>query len=140
MKARTDELEQEVLEMLLAGTDPVLETLRQQLTLSAGKPREMSGAGFFRDFQPQKEARRLTDAPSFSFGDVMAEIEGLAFGAGFVLHVREGLIDFLEGYSYEEPWPANVVNYKLSYINGPTRDLNALRATRGWPSGSERAP
>ena len=96
--------------MLLAGTDPVLETLRQQLKLSARKPREMSGAGFFRDFQLQKEAPRLTGAPSFSFGDVMAEIEGLAFGAGFVLHVREGLIAVMEGYSYEEPWPAIVMD------------------------------
>jgi hypothetical protein len=42
MTDRADELEQEVLEMLLAGTDPVLETLRQQLKLSAHKPREMA--------------------------------------------------------------------------------------------------
>jgi hypothetical protein len=39
-----------------------------------------------------------------ALGDVTATIEGLEHGAGFVLFVQDGVLDVLEGFSYDEPW------------------------------------
>lgn len=55
-----------------------------------------------------------------------AEIGGLQNGAGFVLHLREGVMDYLEGYSYDEPWPPVVEAFSVSYIGDIQRDLAAL--------------
>ncbi|HSU05754.1 MAG TPA: hypothetical protein VLI93_09290, partial [Acetobacteraceae bacterium] len=64
------------------------------------------------------ETERLKSHPTFSFGDIQAMIPGLTFGAGFVLHVRNGAIEFLEGYSYEEPWPESVSGFVLRADEG----------------------
>lgn len=122
--------------MLLDGDDPILTGLRTQCQVVKRKPRELTGVGFFSYFEfSGPVSSRIGDA-SFSFGDVAAEIDRLQFGAGFVLHVRGGFMTFLEGYSFEEPWPGTVTAYKLSYVNGPARDYRALRAIPGWPRQS----
>ena len=87
-----DRLEAEVLTMLMDGDDPVIHTLRCQSKLAARRPREISGVGFFTSFEIPPDAPRIEGAPSFSFGDVHAEIEGLTNGAGFVLFVENGAL------------------------------------------------
>jgi hypothetical protein len=125
---------QQVLQMLLAGDDPVLAILRSQLEVAKRRPPEYTGVGFFIDFDVPQEATRLPGNPSFAFGDVIAEMEGLQHGAGFELFIEDGTLAMLEGYTYDEPWPEKVSTYKLQYIGGETRDLTALRRTPGWPS------
>src|SRR4051794_2496951 len=112
MKDNIQQLEDELLGMLLGGNDPVLATLRRQLESAKRKPRELTGAGFFTYFDVPETAPRLQGNPSFSFGGVKAEIEGLQHGAGFVLFVRNGILSFLEGYSFDEPWPPFIESYK----------------------------
>jgi len=34
-------------------------------------------------------------------------------GPEFVLFLDNGLLDFLEGYSYEESWPAQITLFKV---------------------------
>jgi hypothetical protein len=50
---------------------------------------------------------------------VNATIDGLAHGAGFVLFVRGGRIETLEGFSYDEPWPPRVERFLLAYVQEP---------------------
>jgi hypothetical protein len=52
----------------------------------------------------------------------LGEMQGLVHGAGFVLFVRDGRIDTLEGFSYDEPWPQQVSKFNLKYQREP-RDL-----------------
>ena len=108
MNSQQDALERDVMSMLLAGSDPTLETLAAQFRLAQTAKRENTGTGFFTEFLLPPDAPKVAGEKSFSFGDVDAEIDGLQFGAGFVLHVRNGTINCLEGYSYEEPWPAGI--------------------------------
>lgn len=119
-------MERKVMEMLLAGDDPVLQILREQYRMAEAIEREKTGVGFHVTFTITPGVRRLDDKKSLHFGDVKGDIEGLEFGAGFVLHVRDGAIDQLEGYSYGEPWPVHVESFSISYIEGERRDLNAL--------------
>jgi hypothetical protein len=127
------QLEQEVLALLLDGADPVLATLRDQVRVATLKERRFTGVGFFSNYHVPDSAQRIAGNPSIRFGDVHAEIHGLAYGAGFVLFVDNGVITMLEGYTYDDPWPETISGYKLSYINDKPRDWAALRATPGWP-------
>ena len=130
MGTELNRLEREVMEMLLAGDDPTLRTLAEQFRSVVITGRDLSGAGFFTKFVISSGTPRLPGSRSFSFGDVHAQIAGLAHGAGFVLHVRNGAIDCLEGYSYDEPWPTNADVFQLKYGPGESRDWAALRRER----------
>jgi hypothetical protein len=133
MEGDVEQLEQQIMRMLLGGDDPVLITLRSQLEVAKRKAREMSGVGFFARFDVPGEAPRLPGNPSIRFGDVIAEMEGLRHGAGFVLFIDNGVLAMLEGFTYDEPWPQDISTYKLKYAGEGTRDLAALRKTPGWP-------
>jgi hypothetical protein len=136
MQTKLQEFDKAVVAMLLAGDDPVLQVLREQVRLVANVRRELSGAGFFAYFELPREAPRIEGSPSFQIGDLCADVERLEYGAGFVLFVRNGAIDVLEGFSYEEPWPDQIGTYTLKYTTGLRRDLSALRALPGWPDGT----
>jgi hypothetical protein len=111
------QLEQAVMTMLLDGNDPTLNILRQQYHLATIASRELSGAGFFLNFSIPSHAPRLPANASLQLGNVIAKIDGLRHGAGFVLFINHGILDFLEGYSYNEPWSATITNFHLSYTD-----------------------
>lgn len=123
------ELERAVLTKLLAGEHPLLERLRNQLSNCQVSRRELTGAGFYAYLD-------VGDAPAaddvnLRFGDVIAEIEGMAHGAGFVLYVEHGRLSMLEGYGYDDPWPSTITAYTLKYSAGEERDWAALRKVLG---------
>lgn len=116
-----------LMEMLLAGDNPVLQTLRCQLRGSRVKSRELTGCGFFTYFGVDRSAAMAVSGhPSLRISDVDAVIPGLEHGAGFVLFVEDGYLDNLEGYSYDELWPTeDITAFKLRYTGG-VRDLGTL--------------
>ena len=119
------DFETAVLRKLLSGDHPVLALLQRQLEVCRCTKREATGVGFYTDLDvstytgPQPEL-------DLKFGDVVAEIDGLQQGAGFVLYVEAGLLAMLEGYTYGEPWPDRIESFKLSYDGGEERDVKAL--------------
>ena len=113
-----NEFEAAVLEKLLAGDSPALVVLRAQAQAARLSSREYTGAGFFLSFDVPADAPTVA-AKDFHFGDVDAVVDGLRHGAGFVLFVRGGRLDVLEGYSYEEPWPKEISGFKLTYQREP---------------------
>jgi hypothetical protein len=113
-----NDLERAVLEKLLAGDHPTLVALRAQAEAGRLAGREHTGVGFYCSFEVPP------DVPSagprdFEVDDVIGELQGLAHGAGFVLFVRDGRIDTLEGFSYDEPWPQQVSKFNLTYQRDP---------------------
>ena len=121
-------LEAEVMNKLLSGDHRVLESLRGQLANAKVSRRELSGAGFYVHFALDKSVvPRATQADTLRLGDVVATIEGLAHGAGFVLFVNDGYLDFLEGYSFDEPWPERVRGFSTRYVTGDERDMRVLK-------------
>jgi hypothetical protein len=119
------ELETAVLEKLLSGEHPVLRILRQQMNRAVLARRTLSGAGFYAELSVPPDAPRLSNGGDFSLGDVDANIDGLRYGAGFVLFVKDGYLSALEGYSYGEPWPEEIRAFNLEY-EAVDRDLSAL--------------
>jgi hypothetical protein len=131
--------EQEVLSKLLEGDDDVLCELRVQLAHATITSRKMTGVGFFLDFSIPEHLGRLTDhyaniKPNFCFGDVGAQLDGLKYGAGFLLWITDGRLDSLEGYSYEGPWPPSIKRFQLHYFSEP-RDVHTLR--ENWLRGTD---
>jgi hypothetical protein len=127
MSELTD-LERAVLCKLLDGEDENLAALRRQLEIATVESRDMTGVGFYTKLVVRNGSHRLSDRRSAIFGDVIAEIRGLRNGAGFLLFVTEGLLDILEGYSTDEPWPKEITSFKLRYERPGERDLDGLRS------------
>ena len=132
MKNKFSNLEIAVMKALLMGEDHVLKILSSQFKNAVLKERKMTGTGFFVNFEFPSTVLKLTPSKTFRFGDVGANISGLLNGAGFLLFVKDGLIDSLEGYSYEEPWPNNTDKFEIFYISdgkpSVNRDLNRTKS------------
>ncbi|HOA53256.1 MAG TPA: hypothetical protein PKI05_13460 [Thermogutta sp.] len=129
-------LERAVMEMLLAGDHPVLAVLRAQFDRAKVAQSEFSGVGFFTHFEVPPDVPRLRGRKSFELGDVHADIPGLSVGVGFILFIREGAIDFLEGFTYgDDRWHDKIEQYTLCYekniggtvVPAAERDWESLR-------------
>jgi hypothetical protein len=120
-----DDLEVEVLEMLVAGDAPSMRRLQGQVAVCRVRERERSGAGFFTKLRVDPSKVEPIDVGPARLGDVVAEIEGLQHGAGFILWIAQGYLDMLEAYSFDEPWPDEVGRFSLAYTEEP-RDLTIL--------------
>jgi hypothetical protein len=114
--------ERSVLNKMLAGSHPVLVSLRHQAMEVRLAGREFSGTGFFCRFCADRLAR--VSVADFEIDDVEAEVDGLERGIGFVLFIREGHVRELEGFTYDEVWPNQIEGFSLRYAD-PKR-LNLL--------------
>jgi hypothetical protein len=75
----------------------------------------MTGVGFFTWFSIPDDVPKLPDGDLLHISDVAADINDLERGAGFVLIIRKGGINMLEGFTYCEPWPPTVSSFHLYY-------------------------
>ena len=90
--------------------------LETQLSTATVISRENTGAGFYTQIVVQRDSvvsvggERLRRGPA-------ATVEGLERGMGFVLWLKEGFADCLEGYCYDESTTGvefDRVNFELS--------------------------
>ena len=104
-----------MLETILAPHHPVMNALRRQIEYSRVASRQLTGVGFITTFAFPHD---VTPAPvrpgTIDLGDVTATIEGVEFGAGFQLFVRDGVLRDLEGFTYVDPWPDLSVPYSVT--------------------------
>jgi len=128
---RCNELEAQVIALLLEGEHPVLAVLRKQFAVLQVVGREATGVGFYTTFALPMGIPVLLPRVSLKLGDVEAEIGGLHHGAGFLLYIERGRLHMLEGYSFEEPWPACITGFRLHYTSGEGRDWDGIRRLLG---------
>ena len=124
-------LEATVLEWLLVGDKPVLVALRNQLSIANIRSRKLTGVGFYLMFDIPPNTPKIDEIPdiktNFCFGDVAASLDSLKHGIGFLLWVKNGLLDYLEGYTYDEPWPSEIKDFELHYYQeNDSRDWDYL--------------
>lgn len=120
-------LERAVLEMFLDGDDARLGILREQLATCSVRSRELTGAGFFTNLHVPAGAHKIDSLHRVVISDVDADVPGLTHGAGFALFIENGVLDFLEGFSFGEPWPSEITGFQLRYSGGLPRDFAKLR-------------
>jgi hypothetical protein len=120
--------EHAVLNKLLAGDHPTLLGLRVQADTARLISREYTGAGFFLSFEVPADVPALTTPRDFHLDDVHGKVDALKHGVGFVLFVRKGRLNLLEGYTYGEDWPQDIQGYELKYEHEP-RQVNIPQAS-----------
>ena len=94
--------------LLLAGDHATCFALRVQYARAQVREVELTGVGFFVDFDIPSDAPR-TEPKNMTGGSVEIRVEGVANGAGCLLFVRDGVIAMLEGYTYDDAWPERPV-------------------------------
>jgi hypothetical protein len=92
---------------LIEGTHPAMAALREQYRRSHIKEVELTGAGFYMDFEVPLDAPRAVPA-NFAGGHAKIILKGVDCEAGCVLFVRDGRLSTLEGYTYDKPWPEEI--------------------------------
>jgi hypothetical protein len=132
-------LETEVMAKVLRGEHPILATLRTQFAVATIRSRDFTGTGFMTEYSVPSGPPRVSGKDRIVIGDVAGEVAGLPLGAGFLLFVRDGVLDALEGYSYDAVWGEDRQLLRTYYIHPdplgkgglveiPERDLSwALR-------------
>jgi hypothetical protein len=101
--------------------------LARQLASARVVSRENTGAGFYTTFSVDAEER--LDGLNSPIGNVGAGIDGLELGMGFVLWVEAGVVQELEGCSYEEDTSG------IDFERVGFRDVVAHRLGAGSDSG-----
>ncbi|MHB9132206.1 MAG: hypothetical protein ACYDBB_14120 [Armatimonadota bacterium] len=125
------ELEQQAIDLLLAGDDPVLSVLRAQVKHLCILSREFTGVGLYVNFHFLEDIERVSGKQDFCIHDVCGELPNVEHGVAFNLFIHEGALATLEGYTYDDYWPDefHIHGFQLSYCGGQ-RDLEEVR--KGW--------
>ena len=92
-----------LLPQLLDGPHPALAALRVQLRAARVTEVEMTGAGFYADFEVPTDCP-LAEPPDFTGGQADIALSGVRHGAGCVVFVREGRLATFEGYTFDDTW------------------------------------
>lgn len=94
-------LEQTVLTAICEMHSSDRATLEAQLATATLSSRENTGAGFYTRFAVERASSAALTGERSRAGPE-TKIDGLSYGMGFVLWLKEGYADCLEGYSYAE--------------------------------------
>ena len=118
------EFERAVLLKLVAGDHPALKVLQAQSEAVRVTEREWHGtAGFITSLKVDEAAPWFGSYIGVDLSDVAAKIAGMRSPTIYVVFVRAGRLDALEGTAFQdEPWPDPIVDFELSYISEP-RDV-----------------
>lgn len=130
-------LESAVLELLLSGDHKILVALREQLKCATVRSRERTGVGFFTNFSLPDDItiESMRTDKRLVLGDVDGVINGI--DVGFLLFVKNGKLEFLEGFTYDDPWPNKDEHFEVRYVY-PDRSQTEAELTyfEVAPSGS----
>lgn len=101
---KLEEFEKQVMDGLLAGDDPLLETLRRQYEGATVRDREMTAMGFVTRFDVPESIPPI-DRKLLHLDDLQIELEGAEAPADTSVHIHHGRIRSLECFVYEGTFP-----------------------------------
>lgn len=122
---RFTEMETAALRAIFAETPAIALALETQLSRAVVTKRENSGGGFFTDIAVPDDVP-LVDCPYTLGNATHARVEGLEHGLGFVLFMREGKLDQLEGHAWgpENTAPLDLTNLSFEIYHEPIQQLD----------------
>lgn len=107
--------ERDVVAKCCSGDDPQSRALQQQLLSCVVIERSTSPAGFFAQLAVDDSAALPSGPPRLVISDVVGEHPDLQRGAGFALFVQGGRLAMLEGFTFDEAWPATNAGWTFRY-------------------------
>jgi hypothetical protein len=102
------ELTNRLVPQLIEGAHPALAVLREQFGRARINQVELTGSGFFVDFDVPPDLP-LAEPRDFAGGDAVIRLVGADTPAGCVLFVRGGRLATFEGYTYGPEWSAETL-------------------------------
>lgn len=93
---------------MLVGDHPALAALRVQFDRGQVATVELTGAGFFVNYQVPDDTPHAQPS-DFQGGNARIEAAGVTNGAGCILFVRGGRLAFLDCYTYGDVWQEHTV-------------------------------
>jgi hypothetical protein len=94
-----NELENAVLEEMVRQAPADLFSLEEQLRGVSALSRNNTGAGFYTKLVPKKTT---TPVNAKIIGNVFADVKGLNHPMTFILFIRDGVVDTLEGAAVDD--------------------------------------
>lgn len=91
-------LELAALRAIFSETPDLAAGLERQLAAASVTERENSGGGFFTTIRVPDDLPRV-NSPKVLGLETHAHIQGMEHGLGFVLFMKDGALDMLEGYA-----------------------------------------
>lgn len=110
-----EEFEKIIIDDIISQYPEYSDKLRRQYDSSTVVGRDMTGKGFFTDYEIGDRSASLGDGVNLQLGEDQWNINGLEYGSDYILWIKNGFITQLEGFSYGEPWPENIT--KISKIS-----------------------
>ena len=110
-----EDFERDVMEKIFDGAPEISDILKAQYACAKVVSREFTGAGFFTNFEVTDKNLKLMDDTRYPLACLAPNFDGLEYGAGFILFIKDGVLSFLEGYTYcgDKPWPTEITGYTL---------------------------
>ncbi|HET8799266.1 MAG TPA: hypothetical protein VFO89_16375 [Thermoanaerobaculia bacterium] len=99
-----EEFESQVMAALLAGDDPLLETLRQQYAAASVRDRERTATGFVTRFDVPPSVAAI-GRKLLHLDDLQVQLAGASSPADTSVHVHNGRLRSLECFVYDGAFP-----------------------------------
>lgn len=113
---------------LLEGDYPELAILRHQAELAEVAERSQYWGGVSIALAVPDDCERATTLPQLTrFDDVIGVVSGMRNPVGFSLSVVDGMLDELEGSTFEEQWKEHPDEWRVEYPSGQVRDERYVR-------------
>lgn len=103
------------LEMLLAGPERALASLRAQASSATVRRRTYSSFGEYVDLDVPLNSERASPA-ALILGDIELNITGVSHPVTVLLYVKDGLLDFIEFSTIEGDWPEQPAIQSAHYL------------------------
>lgn len=106
-------LERAVVERFLADSEVKPGGDRIDFDKIQATGREFNVAGFITDLERTEELRVCAPGASMRWGKVGAWLNTARTDTGYVVYVDDGYLTGVEGYTYGEEWPAEIMCFEL---------------------------
>ena len=104
-----EEFEKIIITDILEQYPEYKQKLQAQFEKSVVQKREFFRCGFSTDYAVTAAEETLGDDKNLQLGNHQWNINGLNYGSDYILWIKNGLISSLEGFSYQEPWPDEIL-------------------------------
>ncbi len=104
--------ENDVMNCIIMENTVISNDLLKQYHTAKVINREFTKYGFYTKYEVNPDLK-LKSIEKAVLGNVQAKVNNLKNGVGFALYITNGLIDTLEGYTYDECFPDAILKYKL---------------------------
>jgi len=110
---KVTELEKAVLERMLNEGELSLLKSTVNFDVVRVRDREFTGAGFLTEFERSEELKLFDEATSLRWGKVGARLNPSKIETGYLIYVDNGYVTTIEGYTYGDEWPHELVRIEL---------------------------